>query len=69
MKDTDKKELLEAISIKEGEAIIHEAEAVLSGIEKMNDKYKEFWKGYQTGMKDAREVIEEFGRPTEDVLG
>ena len=69
MKDKDKKELLQGLSDKEAEAIINTAEAVSSGIEKMDDKHKEFWKGYQTGMKDAKEVVEEFGRPTEDVLG
>ena len=69
MKDKDKKELLQALSDKEAEAIVNTAEAVSSGIEKMDDKYKEFWKGYQTGMKDAKEVVEEFGRPTEDILG
>jgi len=28
-----------------------------------------FWKGYHAGIQDAKEVVEEFGRPTEDVLG
>lgn len=69
MKDSDKKELLEALLEKEAEAIIHAAERVTSGIEKAGKEYKAHWKAYQIGMSDAREVIEEFGRPTEDVMG
>jgi len=57
MTNKDKRELLQALDDKEAEALVNEAEP------------KTFWNGYKTGIRDARELIEEFGRPTEDVLG
>jgi len=56
MTDKDKRKLLQALYDKEAAP-------------DETDKFSDFWKGYKAGMQDAREIIEEFGRPTEDVLG
>ena len=69
MTDKDKEKLLQALDDKEMETVADGATARLKGIE-TEDKENEMWyKGYETGMRDAKEVVEEFGRPTEDVLG
>ena len=69
MTNKDKRELLLAIEDKKNEAIKNEVEAIGKGTVKMTQGHTAFWKGYHAGMQDAREIIEEFGRPTEDVLG
>lgn len=61
--------LLEALSIKEAEARKFDADAVSMKIEKIDEVRKAFWKGYGTGMGEAKEVVREFGKPTEEVLG
>lgn len=65
MTDKDKRKLLQALDDKEAEALVNEAEPKV----KETDEFKNFWNGYKAGIRDARELIEEFGRPTEDVLG
>ena len=70
MTDKDKQKLLEAIYEKEGETMADGATAVFKvGIEKDNEENKAWYEGYEQGMRDAREVVQDFGRPTEEVLG
>ena len=71
MTNKDKRKLLLALEDKTNEAIKNEAEAVGRGTVKMTPtpEHAAFWKGYHAGIQDAKEVVEEFGRPTEDVLG
>lgn len=69
MKDETRKKLLQALLDKQVEAILSDAHALSKFIEKKDNEHRAFWKGYRTGMRDSKEVVREFEKPTEEVLG
>jgi len=65
MTDKDKRKMLLALYHKEEETMT----AIGATAGKKSKDNKTWYEGYQAGMSDAKEVVKEFGRSTEDVLG
>ena len=65
MDDKDKGKLLLALEEKKDETMT----AIGVKTEKKSKENETWYDGYTAGINDAKEVVEEFGRPTEDVLG